>query len=112
LHTTDIRVLEQNLNEKNPLAIQVSRRRFSKGENKILDGVSWQPGTHTLQQDGRYYAIQIHQVLPPAAKQLHETRGLATSDYQAYLEKEWINQLRQRYPVAVDQAEVEKLIKK
>jgi peptidyl-prolyl cis-trans isomerase SurA len=112
LHTTDLRVLEQNLNEKNPLAIQVSRRRFGKGENKLLDGVNWQPGTHTLQQDGRYYAIQIHQVLPPAPKQLNETRGLATSDYQAYLEKEWITQLRQRYPVEVKQAEVEKLIKK
>jgi peptidyl-prolyl cis-trans isomerase SurA len=112
LQSSDIRVLEQNMNEKNPLALQVSRRRFTKGENKILDGVSWQPGTQTLQQDGRYYAIQIHQVLPPAPKQLNETRGVATSDYQAYLEKEWINELRQRYPVVIKQEEVEKLIKK
>jgi peptidyl-prolyl cis-trans isomerase SurA len=112
LHSSDIRVLEQNLNEKNPLALQAMRRRFVKGENKILDGVTWQPGTTTLQQDGRYYSIQIHQVLPPAYKQLNETRGVATSDYQAYLEKEWINQLRQRYPVEVNQQQVEKLIKK
>jgi peptidyl-prolyl cis-trans isomerase SurA len=112
LRSSDLRVLEQNLNEKNPLALQVSRRRFVKGENKLLDGLTWQPGNTTLQQDGRYYAILIHQVLPPAYKQLNETRGPATSDYQAYLEKEWINQLRQRYPVEVKQPEVEKLIKK
>jgi peptidyl-prolyl cis-trans isomerase SurA len=112
LLSTDIRVLEQNLNEKNPLALQAARRRFVKGENKILDGVAWQPGTSTLQQDGRYYEMQIHQVLPPAPKQLSETRGVVTSDYQAYLEKEWITELRQRYPVVVNPAEVEKLIKK
>lgn len=112
LHTPDLRVLEQNLNEKNPLALQAVRRRFNKGENKILDALSWQPGTTTLEQDGRHYLIQIHQVLPPAYKQLNETRGVATADYQAYLEKEWIKELRQRYPVEVNQAEVEKLIKK
>lgn len=112
LHTSNVKGLEQLFNEKTPLALQVSSRRFVKGENKILDGLNWQPGTYNLQQDGRYYGIQIHQVLPPGPKELHETRGVVTSDYQAYLEKEWIKELRERYPVKVNPAEVEKLIKK
>lgn len=112
LYATDLRVLEQNMNEKNPLALQAVRRRFIKGDNKILDAVTWQPGTHTLQQDGRYFAVQIHQVLPPAYKQLNETRGQATSDYQAFLEKEWLDELRQRYQVEINREEVDKLIKK
>ncbi|MGV3502230.1 MAG: peptidylprolyl isomerase [Adhaeribacter sp.] len=112
LYSTDLRVLEQQMNEKSPLALQVLRRRFVKGDNKILDAVAWQPGTQNLQQDGRFYAVQIHQVLPPAYKQLHETRGQATSDYQAFLEKEWLDELRQRYQVEVNQEEVNKLIKK
>jgi peptidyl-prolyl cis-trans isomerase SurA len=112
LYSTDLRILEQNLNESNPLALQASRRRFQKGENKVLDGVNWQEGSQTFEKDGRSYFIRIDKVLPPAYKNLDETRGVATSDYQAYLEKEWLNQLRQRYPVVVNQAELNKLIKK
>ncbi|WP_026461648.1 peptidylprolyl isomerase [Adhaeribacter aquaticus] len=112
LYSTDLKVLEQIVNDANPLALQASRKRFAKGENKILDTVSWQPGTQTVERDGRIYFIQIHQILPPAYKRLNETRGIATSDFQNYLEKEWITELRQRYPVVVNQVEVEKLIKK
>jgi len=112
LYSSDLRVLEQNINETNPLNLQASHRLFTKGENKVLDGINWQPGTQTLEKDGRTYYIQIHQVLPPGYKQLNETRGQVTSDYQAYLEKEWLNELRQRYPVKVNQIEVDKLVKK
>ena len=112
LYSTDLRVLEQNLNESNPLNLQASHRLFTKGENKVLDGLTWAPNTQTLEKDGRTYYIQIHRVLPPGYKQLNESRGQVTSDYQAYLEKEWLNELRQRYPVKVNQTEVEKLVKK
>jgi len=112
LYSSDLRVLEQNLNESNPLNLQAVHQVFTKGENKVLDGINWQPGTQTLEKDGRTYYIQIHQVLAPGLKKLNETRGQVTSDYQAYLEKEWLTELRQRYPIKVNQAEVDKLIKK
>ena len=112
LYSSDLRVLEQNLNESNPLNLQAAHRVFTKGENKILDGINWQPGTQTLEKDGRSYYIQIHQVLPPGLKKLNETRGQVTSDYQVFLEKEWLDELRQRYPIKVNQAEVDKLVKK
>lgn len=111
LYSKDVKVLEQTFNETNPLALQVTSRRFLKGENKILDGVTWQEGTYTIEKDGRSYLIQINKILPPGYKNLNETRGIATSDYQNYLEKQWVTELRQRFPVVINQAEVEKLIK-
>ncbi|HSI91292.1 MAG TPA: hypothetical protein VK927_09255, partial [Adhaeribacter sp.] len=74
--------------------------------------VTWEPGTYNVERDGRFIQIRIDQVLPPGYKTLNEARGIATSDYQAYLEKQWIEDLRQKYPVTVNQAEVDKLIKK
>ncbi|KAA5549450.1 peptidylprolyl isomerase [Adhaeribacter rhizoryzae] len=112
LYSKDVKVLEQVFNENNPLALQVTNRRFGKGESKILDKVNWQEGTYTLEQDGRFYLVQVHKILPPGYKNLNETRGIATSDYQNYLEKQWVTELRQRYPVKVNQAEVDKLVKK
>ncbi len=105
--------IEAALNEQNPLSVQISQRVFQKGDNKVVDEVmSKGPGTHLVQRDGRYNAVTIDKVLPPGPKTLAEARGQATSDYQAYLEKEWIAQMRAARPVKVNEAEVNKLITK
>jgi peptidyl-prolyl cis-trans isomerase SurA len=105
--------LEANLNAQNPLAVQIQQRTFQKGDNKVLDEYFARPvGTYTTRHDGRYYAIIIDQALPAGPKALSDARGQATSDYQNYLEKQWIEQLRQQYPVKVNEEEVSKLVTK
>ncbi|PSR54339.1 peptidylprolyl isomerase [Adhaeribacter arboris] len=112
LYTSDIKGIEETLNITNPLAVQVQNKRFQKGENKILDEITWQVGTYNLEKDGRSVFIKINKILPPGYKNLNEVRGIATSDYQTYLEKEWLKELRQKYSVQVNQAEVQKLTQK
>lgn len=111
-YTSDVKGIEDALNGTNPLAVQVLNKRFQKGENKALDEVNWQEGTYTLAKDGRAIFIKINKILPPGYKNLNEVRGMVTSDYQTYLEKEWLAALRQKYPVQVNQAEVQKLSQK
>jgi peptidyl-prolyl cis-trans isomerase SurA len=41
--------------------------------------------------------------LSAESKTLKEAKGIATSDYQNYLEKEWIKELRAKYPVQVNE---------
>jgi len=41
-------------------------------------------------------------VFPPEPKKLEEARGLYLSDYQNYLEKEWIKELRKKYKIKVN----------
>ncbi|MBC6990779.1 peptidylprolyl isomerase [Hymenobacter sp. BT491] len=113
LTSSSTAALEDALNKQNPLAVQIMQRSFQKGDNKAVDEVTSKgPGTYNVQKDGRYYAVTIEKVLPAGPKTLAEARGQATSDYQNYLEKEWIAQLRQRYPVTINQAEADKLITK
>ena len=38
----------------------------------------------------------------PEPKQLDEARGQITSDYQTYLEEQWIQSLKEKYPVEVN----------
>lgn len=40
-----------------------------------------------------------------------EQKALVIADYQQVLEKNWVNQLRERYPVKVNEAELKKLAK-
>jgi peptidyl-prolyl cis-trans isomerase SurA len=112
LTTSQISGLEDVMNAQNPLAVQVQQRAFPKGESKAVDAAPQQPGTYTSQQDGRYYAVKVERVLPAGPKTLAEARGQATSDYQNYLEQEWIKELRAKYPVKVNEAEVTKLVTK
>ncbi|MDO7850124.1 peptidylprolyl isomerase [Hymenobacter convexus] len=105
--------IESELNEQNPLSVQISQRIFQKGDNKVMDDLLTKgPGTYNVQKDGRYYAVTIDKTLPAGPKTLAEARGQATSDYQTYLEKEWIAQMRAARPVKVNEAEVSKLITK
>ncbi|MCC3151833.1 peptidyl-prolyl cis-trans isomerase [Hymenobacter sp. BT770] len=105
--------IESEMNEKNPLSVQITQRVFQKGDNKLVDELMAKgPGTYTVQKDGRYNAVTIEKILPAGPKTLAEARGQATSDYQTYLEKEWINELRTARPVKVNEGEVNKLITK
>ncbi|RFP63899.1 peptidylprolyl isomerase [Hymenobacter lapidiphilus] len=106
-------LIEQRLNDKNPLAVQIQQRSFAKGENKAADQfMDKAPGLYQTELEGRYYTVIVDKQLPAGPKALNEARGQATSDYQNYLEKEWLEQLKAQNPVKINQPEVEKLITK
>ncbi|ALW84747.1 peptidylprolyl isomerase [Hymenobacter sedentarius] len=112
-YTHDPAIIEQRFNAKNPLSVQITQRVFQKGDNKVVDELASKgPGVYNVQKDGRYYAVIIDKILPAGPKTLGEARGQATSDYQTYLEKEWINEMRTARPVKVNEGEVNKLITK
>ncbi len=48
----------------------------------------------------------------PQPKNLDEARGFVIADYQDYLEKKWNQELKEKYPVIVDQKVMSSIIKK
>lgn len=89
--------------KKNPGAVSADRHKYSRGDHAFIDGVEWKNGLTAVKdfQGERTFAT-IHQVLPPEPKRIEECRGLVTADYQNFLEKEWIRELRNKYPVHVN----------
>jgi peptidyl-prolyl cis-trans isomerase SurA len=49
------------------------------------------------------FAYFIKMYSQPAQRSFTEAKGLVINDYQAQLEKEWLDKLRKKYPVVVDQ---------
>ena len=112
-YTRDPSAIEQRFNAQNPLSVQISQKVFQKGDNKAIDELmAKRPGHYDVQKDGRYYTVTIDKMLPAGPKTLAEARGQATSDYQTYLEKEWITTMRTARPVKVNETEVSKLVTK
>ena len=56
--------------------------------------------------------VKVKKVLKAEPKKLNEIRGVVTSDYQTYLEKLWLDELRKKYQVSVNEPVLRSLIKK
>ena len=54
--------------------------------------------------------VKINDVLAPTQKELDEARGLVTADYQTYLEKAWIEELKNKYPVSLNNEVLDQII--
>jgi len=79
-----------------------NRRPFEKGESKIIDKINWVIGVQKTEADGMHYLVEVSRLIPPGAKRFEEARASIISDYQDALEKAWIVQLRQKYPVKIN----------
>ena len=54
---------------------------------------------------------KIEKILPLGPKALEESKGYIIADYQDFLEKEWVDNLKKKYPVQVTKNIFEGLIK-
>ena len=88
---------------------------YEKGDNKYVDQINWEIGlSDEINSDVENLTVfvKVRKILKPEPKKLDEARGLATADYQSYLEQEWIKQLKIEYPVSVNEEVLQKLIEK
>lgn len=88
---------------------------YEKGSNKYVDQVAWTQGLSSPMKsdvETLVVAVRINEVIPPKHKELDEARGLVTSDYQNYLEDKWVEELKQKYPVSVNQEVLDLLIQR
>lgn len=94
---SDTEILEQ-FNNDSVILLTIEQRKYSQGDNAMIDSIEWQKGlSPEILDDGMVHIIMVHKVLAPEPRHLDEARGIITADYQNYLEKEWIKQLRSKY---------------
>lgn len=91
------------LNKDSQLNLQVEEGVFSRDDREILRKIEWKTGiSNDIQENGQIKFVDVRALLAPAPKKLEEAKGLITSEYQNYLEQEWIKQLRSKYKYTVD----------
>ena len=87
---------EFNANSK--LNLRIVQDQYEENEEEILKNVKWEKGVYGPFKDGENQVlVLVNAVLEPTPKTLKEARGLVTADYQNFLEKEWIAELRSKY---------------
>jgi len=112
LYTSSKKYLETLYNKKTPLSLQLSDNMYQKNDNELINHCNWEIGNCTFEKNNRHYLVIIDRIDPPRNKTFEEARGMIISDYQTYLENQWIDELKKKYPVTVNDAELQKLTKK
>lgn len=84
--------------------VTITSNLFLQGQNSNVDKLNKKigMGEDILNADGSVTFVKINKVVPPAPKTLKEARGYVISNYQDYLEKQWIAELHKKYPVTVN----------
>ncbi len=86
------------------VCLNITDGKFEEEDNKYVDQAEWEKKSmKTFNEDGKIVLVVINDVLDPEPKKLQEARGLITADYQNYLEKEWIEHLRGKYSIDVNE---------
>ncbi len=94
------------LDSANIHSVRIDPGKYEKGDNKYVDSIPWKVGLSkpiTSDVEDLTVLVKIKNVIPPVEKELNEARGIVTADYQNYLEKEWIKQLKKKYPVKINE---------
>lgn len=111
IYSTSPKTLEEKYNKDNSLTLTIVEGLFEKGGNAMLDEAEWKVGESIIEKEGRKIYINVSEMKAIEEKKLSECRGLVISDFQNHLEKQWVKDLKTKYPVVIYQDEVQKLIK-
>lgn len=83
-------------------------------ETKKLADIGLEKTVNTIlskENNNSYEIYWLQSIIAPQPKSLDEVRGLVISEYQTYLEKQWINELRNRYHWQVNDEVLKSLYK-
>ena len=101
---------------QNSTEIQADSGRYELGQIPVVDRTNFTTGLITMpvinKNDGTAVFAKILTLYPGRQQRsFADARGLVISDYQNYLEEKWVNQLKEKYPVKVNQKVLQSLLK-
>jgi peptidyl-prolyl cis-trans isomerase SurA len=92
------------LNKNSQLNLQIEEGVFAKADRSTFSHFSYfrRGLSDNIQENGQIIIVDTKEILQSTPKKLEEARGAVTSDYQTYLEEQWIKELRSKYKYSVN----------
>ena len=91
------------INKNTELNLKVKMNKFDVSQTSTLKDRNLIVGLNPAYEfDGKFYVVKVAANLPVMPKEFQEAKGASTSDYQNYLEQEWLKELRAKHPIVVN----------
>ena len=98
--------VKELLENEDALSVAIQNGTYEKDDNSVIVAV-WQQDSGTFGpielDNGSFAVVQIDEFIPSAPKALNEIKGLVIASYQDTLEKEWVNALKSKFEVNVNE---------
>jgi peptidyl-prolyl cis-trans isomerase SurA len=92
------------------LRIRAEKGSFEKADRQVFNKIEWKTGMYAAENNNLHYIIVVDKILPPGPKTFDEARPEVISDYQNFLEKQWVASLKKKYPVKINKKGKEAVI--
>lgn len=102
------RLEDQFLNDY-PLLLTLQEGTFEIESHPLLSKVSLDQNHHELKNEGKTHFVILGKVMAAGPKRFSETRGKVIQDYQEYLDKKMIAELREKYIIQINEDEKERV---
>ena len=94
--------LRKGFNADSVIRIRVEKGIFKRGDNALVDSAVFQKDTTVTKLKDYPIDAVYGKLLKKGPEDYTDVRGLVVSDYQDQLEREWVAELRKRYPFTVN----------
>ena len=104
--------IKDAMNSEEQVNVIITAGTFEVHSRELPKGFEIKKGVSEIyNEEGSFVVINITEIIPPGHKELDEVRGKALNDFQNHLETEWINSLRNKFEVEVNNKSLKKLKK-
>jgi peptidyl-prolyl cis-trans isomerase SurA len=105
--------IKKQINSDGKINIIVVSDVFEIDQSELPEGLIPVKGVSDIKlNDGFYVIVNIKEVIEPTLKEFDEVRGTVISDFQTEIEKKWMQSLRDKYEVKINNKSLKKLKKK
>jgi peptidyl-prolyl cis-trans isomerase SurA len=107
-YSNSLKDVEKAYNGDGEESVIIAEGYFTRA-NPLIANIKWQTGEQIVAENNRALWIKVDAIEPARIKTFMEARGSVINGYQKELEKQWLSQLQEKYPVKVNQEELQKI---
>ena len=98
------KVILEEINADSELNLDVKMNKYVQSATPYMKGKSFEIGRNMgYEFEEKFYVVKVDEKLPSMPKELSEIKGAVISDYQNHLEKYWMNELVEKYPITINE---------
>lgn len=97
------------MNESSSLNVKFRKGKFDTSKTSFISAATspLKKGINAIYEyDRKFYVVEVLDELPAGPKEFDEAKGAITSDYQNYLEKEWMKEIESKHTLVVNKEEL------
>ena len=100
------------LNKDNEVNVLLTKGVFEIGRSELPSGFLPDMGVSIIYTENEsFIIINVKEITPPGPRVFEEIKGRVLSDYQTFIEEQWMDQLRAKYKVEINKKTLKKLKK-